>query len=282
MLISCTEKKQVDVISTIKPIHMLLTAIAGEHLQTKQLIPDGASPHHYALKPSDIRQLHNARLVFQIDKNLESFLAKPLKQSKAKVVSLAESQGIQLIALSSKHHGEEDQGHAHQQDLHIWLNPDNAIAMSRSIAKQLALIDPSHEKNYKANLQTLIKQIQDEDRELKTKLKPIANKPFIVFHNAWGYFEQHYGLKNITTINENPNKQLGAATVKTIRALIQAKRIECLFSEPQYPLAIIQTLSKGSQVKTSQLDVLGSKIKDNENGYVQLLRDTANGFLKCD
>lgn len=288
MLISCNQQKNVDVITTIKPIQMLVVAIAGEHLRSVQLIPDGASPHNYALKPSDINKLHNAQLVFRVDENLESFLNKSLRQlgDTAQVVSLADMEGIQLIPFSphTGEHKHEEGEHVHSgnNDLHIWLDPKNAIAMSRIIAKKLAEIDPEHKSSYEDKMQQLIAKIEKTDKEIQDKLKPITNKAFMVFHNAWGYFENHYGLTNVTAISLNPTKQLGAARVKEIRQMIKTKKIVCLFSEPQFQLPIIKTLVQASDVKITQLDVLGSHLKLDSESYIKLLNYTANKFISCE
>ena len=281
MLISCKQQENIDVVVTIKPIQMLVTAIAGEHLQSVQLIPDGVSPHHYALKPSDIKKLHSARLIFRIDENMESFLNKALQQEKkVQVISLAEAKGINLLTLNPKkaqQHGE----HSHNNDLHIWLDPNNAIAMAQIIKEKLSQIDPAHQPDFENNMSLLIKKIKDTDEELAEKLKPIRNKHFMVFHNAWGYFENHYGLTNVTVVNQSPTKQLGAARIKAIRTMIKTKNIECLFSEPQFHPPILQTLIQNNNIKLAKLDVLGSHLEINADSYINLLNYTAKVFLQC-
>lgn len=262
---------------------MLTVAIAGKHLQSRQLIPDGASPHHYSLKPSDIKQLHNAQIIFRIDEELESFLNKSLQQvsKSTQIISLADIEGIHLLPINhQKTHKSAEHIH-NSHDLHIWLNPNNAIVISKIIAAKLSKIDPAHGDDYRNNLDQLISKIQTADKELKEKLKPIAETPFIVFHNAWGYFEKHYGLKNVSVINQAPTRQLGAAKIKAIREEIKAKKIVCLFSEPQLQPEIIQTLIKGSYVKVVELDVLGSQINIDSNSYIELLNTLSNGFLSC-
>lgn len=284
MLISCNDHKSVAIVTTIKPIQMLVTAIAGEQLKSVQLIPDGVSPHHYALKPSDTKQLHSASLIFRIDDDFEIFLNKSLQQinQNTSVVSLANVEGVQLISLNKDHEDhEEHHVYSHSKDLHIWLDPNNAIAMSRIIAKKLAEIDPKHKQDYNDRMNQLITKIQVADEKLKIKLKPMSNKAFMVFHNGWGYFEKHYGLKNITVINQSPTDQLGVAKVKVIRNMIKRKKIECLFSEPQSKAAILQTLIKGSHAKASKLDILGSQIKINSDSYIELLDSIADGLLNC-
>ncbi len=282
MLISCNKNNNVKIVTTIKPIQMLVTAIAADDLQSTQLIPDNASPHHYALKPSDIKKLQHARLIFRIDEGLESFLNKPLEQAKKNipVIPLAEQEGIHLIPFdkSSEHN---HSGHHHSHDLHIWLDPNNAIAMSKVIAKQLSQIDPSHAQNYAERLQQLISKIEAEDKKLQAALKPIANKPMMVFHNAWGYFENHYGLNNVSVINQSTSAQLGIAKIQAIREIIKTKKIACLFSEPQAQQTIIQTLIKDSDVKASELNIIGQNIAMNSDSYIKLLDSIAESFLQC-
>lgn len=263
---------------------MLVTAIAGKHLQSRQLIPDGASPHHYSLKPSDIKLLHNAQIIFRVDEELESFLNKSLQQvSKSTLaISLADIEGVHLLPIShQKTHKQKEHSHDSNHDLHIWLDPNNAIAISKAIAAKLSKIDPTHSDDYNNNLEQLILKIHTTDKKLKEKLKLVAETPFIVFHNAWGYFENHYGLKNVSVINQAPTRQLGAAKIKAIREEIKAKKIVCLFSEPQFQAEVIQTLIKNSHVKVVELDVLGSHIDINSNSYIELLNTLSSGFLSC-
>lgn len=284
MLISCNQQKKADIVVTIKPIQMLVAAIAGGHLESVQLIPDGVSPHHYALKPSDIKKLHNARLVFRIDEGLESFLNKTLQKTSetTHVISLADAKGVKLLTLDPKLIHQQHKHHSHQHDLHIWLDPNNAIAMAKQIEEKLSQLDPSHKQNYKNNAQQLIRKIQDTDQILKKRLKPVANKHVMVFHNAWGYFEKHYGLTSVTVINQSPTKQLGAITIRAIKQTIQTKNIACLFSEPQVQRPILQTLVQDSDVKLTELDVLGSHLKITPDSYINLLNYTANKFITCD
>ncbi len=260
---------------------MLVVAIAGEHLTSSQLIPDNASPHHYSLKPSDIKKLHQARLIFRIDEDLEGFLNQPLQQleQKTPVISLAEQQGIKLITLNEQ--AAADHQHHRHHDLHIWLDPDNAIAMAQIISKQLSRIDPQHKQDYQNNLAQLVENIKNKDAELKKKLMPIQNKAFLVFHNAWGYFESHYGLKNVTVVSRNTINQLGISKIQKTRQLIKNNHIECLLIDPNSKTDIVDTLTSGSSAKVTQSKILGEGIPLNINSYINLIESIADGFLNC-
>ena len=292
VLIACKHSQTVDVVSTIKPVHMLVSAIAGKHLNVVQLIPDGASPHHYALKPSNIRQLQYARLILQIDPDLEQFLNKSLQKlpKTTPLLALAQLEGIQLHDLNQRkqpdasHDSAHSSAHSHHtsaKDLHIWLDPNNAIVMSRAIADQLKKIDPAHQQDYAANLQQLITRIQAVDQRLYAQLKPIQQTPILVFHNAWHYFERHYGIQQVNSIGMSAIKQLSLAKVQSIQTLLHEKKIRCVLDEYHAPSAILQSLAQKNQLKLQRLDIMGTQITPSMNSYIELLEHTAEGFLAC-
>jgi zinc transport system substrate-binding protein len=288
---SCNKPEKIDVVSTIKPIHMLASAIAGKHLHLVQLIPDNASPHHYALKPSNMRQLQYARLILQIDPQLEQFLNKSLYALPASTthIVLTQLEGIQLHNLnqaeSSTHnhnsHPNTDAKVDALKDLHIWLDPNNAIVISRAIANQLKKIDPQHSQDYAHNLQRLITKIQAVDQRLQTQLKPIQQTPILVFHNAWRYFEKHYGIQQLNSINMSAIKQISLSKAQSIQALLLEKQIHCVLDEYHSPSAILQGLAQKHHLKLHTLDVMGSQISPSANSYIELLEQTAEGFLAC-
>jgi len=287
VLIACNNPQTVDVVSTIKPIHMLASAIAGKHLHLVQLIPDTASAHHYALKPSNMRQLQTARLILQIDPNLEQFLNKSLQKlpETTQHLVLAQLEGIRLHDLNDNH---AEHSHQHTQnqthslkDLHIWLDPDNAIIMSRAIANQLKKIDPEHSQDYAANVQQLITKIQAVDQSLQIQLAPIKQTPMLVFHNAWRYFEKHYGIEAINAISMSSIKQLSLSKAQSIQALLAEKNIRCLLGEYPEPAAMLQRLAQKNNLKLLRLDVMGTQISLSANSYIELLEQTAEGFLAC-
>lgn len=285
LLSACKSNPPVDIVTTIKPIQMLTTAIAGSHLSSVQLIPDGTSAHHYALKPSNIRQLQSAKLVLRIGAGLEQVLNKPLQQlpTHIKQVSLAQVAGIKLHSLRS-----ENDKHAHNAndmhqniDLHIWLDPNNAIAMSRAIAEQLKKIDPSHSQVYATNLQQLITKIRQTDQQLMQKLQPIKQTAMLTFHNAWASFQQHYAIQKLDTISSSSIKQLSLSKLKTVAQQIKTQNVVCLVNDQNEPSKILQHLSQQQKIKIIYLDALGADIPLSDNSYIELLEQTATRFLAC-
>ena len=274
------------VVSTIKPLHALVYAIAGganSPLELRQLLPDGASPHHYALKPSDMRTLNSAAVVLRIGSGLETFLDKPLAnlQAQQRVLTLADATGIQHLHARASH-GTAMTGHdAHSEDLHVWLNPDNAIAMSRAIATALGEADSGHQADYALNADKLIQRIHETDLSIRQQLAPLSNKPYLSFHDAWQHFDTHYGLNFAGAVTLDVSRLPGAKHVQDIRKIVEEKQAVCLFQEPQFSPTLVKTLVEGSDIRIGELDPLGMGLPLDDNTYITLLRQAAERFQQC-
>lgn len=276
------------VVSTIKPVHALVYAIAGGNnspLEIRQLLPDGASPHHYALKPSDMRTLGSAQAVFRISSGLETFLDKALASLPAttRIVTLAEVPGIQHLHSRSQHDhaAETTTPDEHSEDLHLWLNPQNAIAMSREIAKVLGEADAAHRAEYQANAEQLIQQIEVTDARIRQQLAPLGNKPYLSFHDAWQHFDTHYGLNFAGAVTLDVSRLPGARHVQDIRKIIEEKQAVCLFQEPQFSPSMVKTLTEGASIRIGELDPLGMQLPLDSDTYTKLLQNAANSFQQC-
>jgi len=283
------------VVSTIKPIQALVYVIAGGHLETKQLLPDGASPHHYAIRPSDLRTLESARIIFRIDRGLEMFLNKTLDglPSGTTVVSLTQAPGIQTLPLREEHaepsatarferfRARTQDSDSSAQDLHIWLNPQNAVAMSREIARVLGQADPAHATDYTQNAARLIQRIEAADVGIRQLLEPVRDKPYLAFHDAWQHFDQHYGLNFAGAVTLDVSRLPGARHVQDIHQIIERKQAVCLFQEPQFPPALVKTLVEGTQVHIASLDPLGMGLALSDDTYISLIQNAARSFREC-
>jgi zinc transport system substrate-binding protein len=277
------------VISTIKPVQALLYAVAGGDqgaIRLHQLLPDGASPHHYALKPSDQRLLEQASAVLYIGEGLESFLSKSLKNLPLNTqrVALAQTQSIQH--LYARHHVKtthttEHAGHEEEKDWHIWLNPVNAIVMTQQIAQVLSEIDPANRSLYHGNAAQLIQQISATDSRIKMQLAAVKTRPYLAFHDAWQHFDIHYELNFAGAVTLDIARLPGARHVQDIRRIITEKRAKCLFQEPQFPHALVKTLTEDTNLRIGELDPLGMKIPLNADTYPALLQSAADSFTQC-
>ena len=308
------------VVASIKPIHSLVASVM-EGVGAPDLIVEGAgSPHTYALRPSQAREIEQADIVFWVGHELEPFLEKPLESlgAKADVVELADSPGLTLLAPreggafekhdhhhdgaeeGEEHHGEgEDRDHdaagaedhdhdaaehEHEHgetDPHLWLDPRNAAAMLPAIEQALAKADPDHAGIYKANAEKTAARLAGLEDKLSGALAPVKDKPFIVFHDAYQYFEQRFGLAAAGSITISPEVAPGAERVTEIRRKLADTHATCVFSEPQFEPKIISVIIEGSDAHSGVLDPLGAALQPGPDLYFEVLENLSASFREC-
>lgn len=309
-----------DVVVSIKPIHSLVASIMKGVGEPSLIVEGAASPHTYTLKPSNAQALENADVVFWVGHGLEAFLEKPLEAlpKKAKIVELEEAPGLTKLpfreggAFEAHDHGEhgdhaedhdghehaEEAGHDHEAeeagheahehehehggtDMHLWLDPDNAKAMAAEIAKTLVEVDPANKSTYEVNLASLDAEIGALDAEIAGQLKPVADKPFIVFHDAYQYFEKHYGVRVAGSVTVSPETMPGAERLTSIHAKIEELGAACVFAEPQFEPKLINIVTEGTQAKSGVLDPEGGALEAGSDLYAKLMRNLATSMHSC-
>ena len=309
----------VSVVTSIKPVHSLVSGVM-EGVSSPIVIIEGAgSPHTYSLKPSQARQLQNADLVFWMGDELETFLEGPIKNiaKRAKSIKLIDSHGLKKIKFREggmfeghddhdDHGGHDDHGHdkhakddhddhGHDKhakddhddhghgefDPHVWLDPINAKAIVHEIEEALVKVDPKNAKKYEANADRIAKEMDKLVEELREQLKPVQEKGFIVFHDAYQYFEQRFGVSAIGSITVSPEVMPGAERVSELRKKITDLSATCVFSEPQFEPKLVKTLVEGTGARTGVLDPLGASLTKGPDLYSQLIREMASSLKDC-
>jgi zinc transport system substrate-binding protein len=267
------------VLATIKPVHSLVAAVMGG--APDLLVAGAQSEHSYALKPSDADKIGRARIVFEIGPDLETYLARPLATlTKADIVVLERAPGVHLLPARRGGLFEPDAEDG-PNDPHIWLDPENAIAMTRAIAAALTKADPAHGALYAANAARQIAALQAQEKELAAQLAPLHGRPYLVFHDAYQYFERRFGLAATGSITVAPDRPVGPRRIETLRQAIRAGRIACVFREPQFPPHLIDTLTEGTSVRTGVLDPLGAALVPGPDLYPKLMRSLAGALAAC-
>lgn len=284
------------VVASIKPVHSIVAAVMQGVGEPQLVVKGAASPHTYALKPSDARALQDATLVFWVGPELEGFLAKPLKANAAKARAVA-LMGIPGLTLMETREGgaweEDDHGHSHghghahgkddhdEHDAHIWLDPRNARLMVAAVAEALVKADPANAAAYSANAAAYAARIEALDAELARTLAPLRERPFVVFHDAYHYLENRYGLNAVGAITVNPERRPSAKRLKEIRAKIAGLDAACVFAEPQFEPALVDTIIEGTGARKGVLDPEGAAIPDGPDLYPTLMRNNAAALAGC-
>ncbi|MBF0342162.1 MAG: zinc ABC transporter substrate-binding protein [Magnetococcales bacterium] len=287
-----------EVVVSIKPLHALVAAVMGSEGKPALLIQGNVSEHTYALRPSDARLLSRAEVVFWGGPTLEGFLVRPLENLSARAVkvSMLEAEGVRHLPAraggaweeESEHdhdHGKESAGHDHEhhgpEDPHVWLDPRNALAMVQVVARALAGRDPAGAERYQANAAALTQRLEALDKAIEKDLIPVRKRPYIVFHDAYQYFEHRYGLGAVGSVMVHPERPPGARRVHEIGQRIRETGAVCLFTEPQYPQRLAESVAAGQPVRLGVLDPLGAAIPEGPELYFELLRGLSRALLGC-
>ncbi|MGO6966865.1 zinc ABC transporter substrate-binding protein [Rhizobium leguminosarum] len=301
------------VVTSIKPIHSLVSAIM-QGVGEPELIVDGAaSPHTYNLKPSNARALQEAKVIFWVGPGLEAFLEKPL-QALGRNASIAELDNAPgLVKLPFREGGafephddapehesasgqhdhadaahDADPGHASDHDhdhgafdTHLWLDPMNAKAMAAMITTTLVAADPANALTYQGNAKALDDRLDALDTEIKGIVAPVKGKPFIVFHDAYQYFEHRYGIRVAGSITVSPETIPGAERVSEIHRKVGELGATCVFAEPQFEPRLVNVVIEGTRAKSGVLDPEAATLKAGSDLYFTLMRGIADSMKDC-
>ena len=296
-----SSKAEIQVVTSIKPLHSLASMIMQGVGEPKLIVDGNTSPHNFSLKPSHAKILQTADIVFWIGEDIETFLEKSLSSlsKKAKVIELMQISQIKKLKFREKnifevshddhghkkhddhgHKKHDDHGHAHGEfDPHIWLDPMNAKIILKEMTKELILLDKKNASKYKANLRNAHIKIDKLVMDINFKINKSAK--YIVFHDAYQYFENRFGLKTLGALTVNTDILPGAEQLKNIRNLIKKEKAKCIFSEPQFNPKIIKAIAKDTNIKTGVFDPLGADLKNNEDLYLKLIINLSNSLKNC-
>jgi zinc transport system substrate-binding protein len=281
------------IVSSIAPVHAIVLAVIGERAHADLLLKGSASPHHFSLKPSHAQMLQNADFVVLIDFGLESFLQRPVGSvTGITAIELAKSPGTQLWetreigVLSSVHEKSHSHGHVHgheghHDDLHLWLDPLNAIAMADYLATILSTADPDGEAIYRKNSERFKERVEGVTETIQSQLSRYTNQSYVVFHDAFQYFEKRFGLMSPAVLTLNPEIAPSAKVVREIREYLRSSGTRCVFREPQFSPAILSSLTEGLSVTIAELDPLGDNTAMDVDYYPQIIIGMSQSFESC-
>ena len=315
---SFSAKAEVNVVTTIKPLHSLVSSVMKGVGEPSLIIEGTNNPHTFVFKPSHAEIIENADIVFWIGEDLEAFMEKPLDSlaKNSKTIAFMDLASIEKLKFREQnifedhddhghkdddhddhddHDGHDDEhdghddhddhaghhdGHNHGEfDAHIWLDPANAKEMVLEISHELSELDPSNKSKYEDNASKTIAALDTLIEELDNSLSKDIS--YIVFHDAYQYFETRFGVKSAGALTLNPDVLPGAKQIADIQDLIDDKGIKCIFSEPQYNPKIIETLGNDMNISTGVMDPLGAYIEAGPSMYSELINEIANSIKNC-
>ena len=312
-------KAEIKVVTSIKPIHSLVSYIM-EGVGSPDLIVDGYnSPHGFSLKPSHAKMLQEADIVIYVGEGLEEFLEKPLESLAQNAVKfeLLKQSGMKKLKFRERNifeghddhddhghgkkkkddhddhdhdkkakkedhdnHGHDDHGHGHGEfDPHIWLDPVNAKIIVKKVTNQLSKLDKENSSTYKSNSKKALKEIDNLIKQVKSDINKDAK--VVVFHDAYQYFEKRFDVNIIGALTVNTDVLPGAEQLAEIREVIDHEQVTCVLSEPQFNPDIVKTIANDTNIKMGVLDPLGATLDKGKILYFDLIKNISLSIENC-
>jgi zinc transport system substrate-binding protein len=283
-------RAEVRVLTSIQPLQLIAAAVQDGVGKPEVLLPPGASPHHYALRPSDVRRVAEVDLLYWIGPDMEGFLPRVVGGRSKPTVAVQGLPDMKLRHFGEDSHsheeGDDHDEHDHDHrpgslDAHLWLSTVNARVIAGKMASDLSAADPANAARYQSNLKAFGERLDALDQRLKARLAGVKGKPYFVFHEAFDYFESAYGVQHTGVFSVASEVQPGAQHVAAMRKRLQEVGKTCVFSEPPLRPRLAETLTAGLPVKLAELDALGGTLAVDAKGYETLLDNLGNGLAGC-
>ena len=300
----------------IAPVHSLVSRVMEGVGSPKLIIPAGASPHEYSLRPSEAKSLQDADMVIWMGEDLAPWMENSIEtlSKNAEVITLLEESSTKLLdfregALFEEHdHGEHDDhddhddhedhdhdkdhddhddhedhdGHAHgEHDPHAWLSTENAQTWLNLVAGKLSAADPENAGVYFANAAAAREEINDLVKEVNSILEPVRGRNFVVFHDAYQYFETSFDFPAAGAISLSDATDPSAARIAEIQDRVKDEGINCVLSEPQFNANLVETVISGTDAKTGVIDPLGLGLEPGPKLYGDLIRNMGKALAGC-
>ncbi|WP_421696142.1 zinc ABC transporter substrate-binding protein [Aestuariivirga sp.] len=288
------------VVTTVVPVHSIVAAVMGETGTPTLLLKGSMSEHRAVFTPAQIAELGQADLVFIVGHGLEAKLAQISGSETVngkQFVELSGAPGVKTLpirqggAWDAHHHDDDDDddgdGDEHAAegvltfDPHVWLDPENAKAMAQEAAKDLSAADPANAATYQANAAAFSRQVDETSARIAAELAPVKDKPFVVFHDAYQYFERRFGLSGAGSISDVSARAPSAERLAEVRDKIASVKAACVFREPQFDDKTVLTVIEGTGAREGVLDPVGANLTPGPDAYSQLLSNLAGNLKAC-
>jgi len=270
ILASNLASAQVSIATTVRPLQLIAESIVGESGTVTSIVGRQDSPHQFVLTPSDRLAIASADLLIWIGPELEVYLADFLNDESrsGSIITVLENPALTIHKINDK------------IDAHFWLNSDNGIALAKEIKDRLIEIDQAQAAQYQSRFESFVAEIETTNRDLTERFSTSHNN-YLVYHNAYQYFERQFGLQHSVALLADPETQPGIQHILRTRELVENSMPNCLLVEPESSMELVTTLTDGMDIRTVSVDHLGYDVLPSDNPYRQLLLQVAGSFESC-
>lgn len=255
------------VLASVHPLALMAASVVpAENLTV--LLPKGMTPHDFSLRPSDVKAIQNADIIVWTGPIAEPYLASFAKRWPTK---LWLNVGPDEAPATHDHHDDaHHHDHDHQQDRHWWFSPSLMVQAQAQLAQALGRDGGD-----------FAKQVEQAQAQIRAELQPVQHRGFFVFHQAYDHWVTAFGLNQLGAFTLSPERKPGAKTLAAMRKQLQQGAVVCVFSEPQFSPALIDSVTQGLAVKRAELDPMAANIALTADGYVRFMHDLAQRFKNC-
>lgn len=271
-LLCSASRAEVNIVTTIKPLGMIAEAIVQEHGQVSSIIDPLQSPHHFTVLPSDRIALARADIAIWIGPQLETQLSDFFERRdfKTKTITIIDTPDLQLHTVGDD-----------QLDAHLWLDTSNAIQIASAIAERAAEIDSANALSYHENLASFTSDIENSNEQIAESFRLQTRLSYVVYHNAYQYFEKQFALQHDMIILQDPEVQPSIREIVDLRKQVEEQQPSCLLVELNSDTDLVNTVLNGHELKSVTVDLLGNNVIINKNSYSEFIANLAEDFYRC-
>jgi len=299
MVVSSTSYA-VNITVSIPTLAGVIAPLLSEDDQLHVLLKPGASPHGFQLKPSHMKTLHNSDIVVWVGTPVDQWMKKPLAKLNAIQISLKDLEGIEELPIREGGLWERKMAHSHgsgeehhdkplkRMDGHLWMSYKNNLLLINAVVEQLKKQSPHLAMAIEQRAESWLSKLKVADEESSSRLATVKNVPYMVLHDAFQYFENHYQLNAVGSIRLNPSVSPSLKRVHTLRERIESGGVRCVFKEPQFPEKRVTAVVRDLDVNLGSLDPLGvvsGEVQADKAGdymlYDDFLRQLSRQFYDC-
>ncbi|MBO6811154.1 MULTISPECIES: zinc ABC transporter substrate-binding protein [Marinobacter] len=312
LLISGALQAETRIVTSIKPVELIVSAIATDDMQTTTLVPPGSSPHNYTMKPSQRRALENADVIFWVGPDMETFLNRLLagQEFSGRTVALMDAEDEPAEVTHGEHahdahddHADDHHGHAHKEeakeeerhneghghghdhgdgeDPHIWLDPELAIEMAGTVRDALSRLEGVDAGALNENFELFKASVRETDANIRDRLAPAHDISLFAYHDAFTRFAEHYELKLEGVLTLNPELSPGARHIAEVQEKLRNANHPCLLTEPQFNRQWWRSITENLNVTFSTWDPLATDIEATAQGYNNFQHSIVDAVLNC-
>jgi zinc transport system substrate-binding protein len=226
----------IEVFAGIPPVTYLVERIGGDRVKVETLIQPGQDPHTFEPTPKQIRAIGRAKIIFKVGMSFEDRLVEKIRKSQENIQIVDTTANIKkILATPCEEHDSKEKTHKHAEedyDPHVWLSPANLKIQAANIAEALEKADAEHAEYFKANRKKFEADLDALNEKIAKRMKPFAGRSFFVYHPAFAYFAENFGLKQEAV-------QLGGKqpTLKQLEQLLrraESAKAKVIFIQPQF------------------------------------------------